>query len=81
VLFAKIAAFLLPLEVKRKTAGKNSLPFHEEVLQQLIPNDAISALPYRPQAERLEVVVFQRAGAESVAAGQREAVTTHRPQV
>jgi len=25
------------LEVKKKTAGKNSQPFHEEVLQQLYP--------------------------------------------
>jgi hypothetical protein len=36
------------LEVKKKTAGKNSLPFHEEVLQQLISNQAISALPLPP---------------------------------
>ena len=29
------AAFLLPMEAKKKTAGKNSQPFQEEVLQQL----------------------------------------------
>jgi hypothetical protein len=49
------AAFLLPLEVKKKTAGKDSQPFQEEVLEQLYPQRAISALPCR---SRLEVVVF-----------------------
>jgi hypothetical protein len=29
------AAFLLPLEAQKKTAGKNSQPFQEDVLQQL----------------------------------------------
>jgi hypothetical protein len=38
-----VAAFLLPLEVKKKTAGKNSQPFQEEVLLAL--SEATSALP------------------------------------
>jgi len=63
------AAFLLPLEVKKKTAGKNSQPFQEDVLQQVYPqrsyfSPAFTAL----QIERLKVIVFQRAGAEAVAA-------------
>src|ERR1035437_1151822 len=45
-------AFLLPLEIKKKPAGKTSLPFHEELLQQLISNPAISALPYRPSSRK-----------------------------
>jgi len=41
------AAFLLPWEAKKKTAGKNSQPFQEEVPQQLYPqrSDFSSALP------------------------------------
>jgi hypothetical protein len=32
-----VAAFLLPLEAKKKTAGKNSQPSQEDMLQQLYP--------------------------------------------
>jgi hypothetical protein len=43
------AALLLPLKAKKKTAGKNSQPFQEEVLQQpLSSNKAISAVPLQP---------------------------------
>jgi hypothetical protein len=43
------AALLLPLKAKKKTAGKNSQPFQEEVLQQLLSsNKAISAVPLQP---------------------------------
>ena len=65
------AAFLLPLKAKKKTAGKNSQPFQEEVLEQLSPTKLFQLCLTAPQDGRLEVVVFYRAGAESVAAANR----------
>jgi len=63
------AAFLLPLEVKKNTAGKNSQPFQEDVgAIALSPTKLFQLCPSAPQDGRLEVVVFQRAGAETVAA-------------
>src|ERR1035437_6348494 len=75
------AAFLLPLKRKRKRPGKTPSRFRRKCLNSFIPNEAISALPYRPQDGRLEVIVFYRAGAESVAAANREPIGTQGPQV
>jgi hypothetical protein len=42
------AAFLLPLEAKKKTAGKYSQPFQEEVLRQLYPHRSYFSLGLPP---------------------------------
>jgi hypothetical protein len=42
------AAFLLPLEVKKKTAGKNSQPFQEDVLQQRYPQLSYFSAALKP---------------------------------
>jgi hypothetical protein len=61
-------------EAKKKTAGKNSQPFQDEVLQQLYPTKlfqpSLTALQVRSHSFRLEVVVFRRARACALSAAQ-----------
>jgi hypothetical protein len=69
-----IAALLLPLGAKKKTAGENSQPFQDEVLQQLYPTKlfqpCLTTLQVGSHSFRLEVVVFQRARACALSAAQ-----------
>ena len=59
------------VEVKKKTAGKTPCRFTRKCCNSLSPTNLFHPGRTAPQVERLEVVVFWRAGAASVAAGQR----------
>ena len=71
---AYYAALLLPLEAKKKTAGEDSQPFQDEVLQQLYPTKlfqpCLTTLQVGSHSFRLEVVVFRRARACALSAAQ-----------
>src|SRR5208282_1734787 len=58
----------LPLEVNKKTAGKLPAVSGGRTTTALSPTKLFQRCPKAPQAGRLEVVVFYRAGAVAVAA-------------
>jgi hypothetical protein len=68
--FHVCCGFSFAMGGKKKTAGKNSQPFpNRSVLQSPWCRQSYFGPALEPlKLERLEVVVFQRAGAQSVAA-------------